>query len=267
MTRMNTAGPKQRLYAQLARIAKALASPPRLELVEILAQGERSVDALARVLRLPIANVSHHLQVLREAGLVIGRKQGLFVHYRLADPQVFDLHRLLARVGRQRLAEIDSIVHRYFEDRDGLEPIGRSALLQRIHEGSVIVLDVRPPEEYAAGHVPGAVSLPLELLEARLDQLPKKKPVVAYCRGPYCVMAFDAVRRLRERGRDARRLEDGFPEWRAEGLPVAVGAEPAVTHAKRQVRSSRKGHSLSVGDKAERGKRPFGRTRPGGRPR
>ncbi len=228
MTRTRTAGPKQLLYTQLARIAKAMASPPRLELVEILAQGERSVDALARVVRLPIANVSHHLQALRDAGLVTGRKQGLFVHYRLADPQVFDLYRLLVEVGRQRLTEIDSIVQRYFEGRDGLEPVGRSALLERIREGTVIVLDVRPPEEYAAGHVPGAVSMPLESLEANLDQLPKNKPVVAYCRGPYCVMAFEAVRRLRERGKDARRLEDGFPEWRAEGLPVAVGAGPAA---------------------------------------
>lgn len=263
MTRMSTAGPKQRLYAQLARIAKALASPPRLELVEILAQGERSVDALAKVVRLPIANVSHHLQALRDGGLVIGRKEGLFVHYRLADPRVFDLYRLLVEVGRERLTEIDSIVQRYFEGRDGLEPVGRLALLERIREGSVIVLDVRPPEEYAAGHVPGAVSLPLESLEASLDRLPKDKPVVAYCRGPYCVMAFEAVRRLRERGKDARRLEDGFPEWRAEGLPVAVGAGPAATLSTRQVRPSRGSHSSSPGDKTRRGKRPTGRTRPG----
>jgi ArsR family transcriptional regulator len=234
---MSTASPKQRLYAQLARIAKALASPQRLELVEILAQGERSVDALARVVRLPIANVSHHLQVLRDAGLVIGRKQGLFVHYRLADPEVFDLHRLLAKVGRQRLTEIDSIVRRYFEDRDALEPVGRSELLQRVRDGSVIVLDVRPPEEYAAGHVPGAVSLPLESLEAGLERLPKRKLVVAYCRGPYCVMAFEAVRRLRESGRAARRLEEGFPEWRAEGLPVAVGVATGAGSSARRARS------------------------------
>jgi ArsR family transcriptional regulator len=160
MTRTSTAGPKQRLYGQLARVAKALASPPRLELVEILAQGERSVDAIARVVRMPVANVSHHLRALRDAGLVTGRKEGLFVHYRLADPRVFDLYRLLVEVGRQRLSEIDSIVQQYFEGRDGLEPVGRSALLERIREGSVIVLDVRPPEEYAAGHVPGAVAAP-----------------------------------------------------------------------------------------------------------
>ncbi len=233
---MSTTSPKQRLYTQLARLAKALASPPRLELVELLAQGERSVDALAKVIRLPIANVSHHLQVLREAGLVIGRKQGLFVHYRLADPEVFDLHRLLAKVGRQRLTEMDSIARRYFEGRDSLEPVGRSELLRRVREGSVIVLDVRPAEEYAAGHVAGAVSLPLESLEAGLDLLPKGKPVVAYCRGPYCVMAFEAVRRLRARGKDARRLEEGFPEWRAEGLPVAMGAGPAVGSSPPRVR-------------------------------
>ena len=262
---MSTANPKQRLYAQLARIAKALASPPRLELLEILAQGERSVDALAKVMRLPIANVSHHLQVLRDTGLVIGRKQGLFVHYRLADLEVFDLHRLLAKVGRQRLTEIDSIVQRYFKGRDGLEPIGRAELLQRVRDGSVIVLDVRPPEEYAAGHVPGAVSLPLESLEAGLDDLPKGKPVVAYCRGPYCVMAFDAVRRLRERGRDARRLEDGFPEWRAEGMPVAVGAGPVGGSSPRGARPDRGGRSASFGANVRRATRSAARVRLQGR--
>jgi ArsR family transcriptional regulator len=261
---MRTANPKLRLYAQFARIAKALASPPRLELVEILAQGERSVDALARVMQLPIANVSHHLQVLREAGLVVGRKQGLFVHYRLADPGVFDLHRMLAKVGRQRLTEIDSIVRRFFEGRDGLEPVGRSELLQRVREGNVIVLDVRPSEEYAAGHVPGAVSLPLASLEAGLDRLPRDKPIVAYCRGPYCVMAFEAVRRLRERGRDARRLEDGFPEWRADGLPVAVGAGPVTGGSPQRGRHGRVGQSSSLGANTRRMTRSVGRARPGG---
>jgi ArsR family transcriptional regulator len=252
--------PKQRLYAQLARIAKAMASPQRLELVEILAQGERSVDALAKVVRLPIANVSHHLQVLRDAGLAIGRKQGLFVYYRLADPGVLELQRLLARVARQRLTEIDSIVQRYFEGRDGLEPVGRAELLQRVRDGSVTVLDVRPAEEYAAGHVPGAVSLPLESLEAGLDQLPKGKPIVAYCRGPYCVMAFEAVRLLRDRGTNARRLEEGFPEWRAEGFPVAVG--PAASRPPRRVRLERERPSTSLAGNARRAIRSVVRARP-----
>jgi ArsR family transcriptional regulator len=259
---MGTESPKQRLYAQLARIAGAMASPQRLELVEILAQGERSVAALAEVVRSPIANVSHHLQVLRDVGLVIGRKQGLFVHYRLADPEVFDLHRKLALVGRRRLTEVDSIVQRYFEGRDGLEPVGRAELLRRVRDGSVIVLDVRPPEEYAAGHVPGAVSMPLESLEAGLDHLPKAKPVVAYCRGPYCVMAFEAVLRLRERGRDARRLEEGFPEWRAEGMPVAVGVGRAAGSSPRRVRPDRGGRTTSPKGDQRRATREKARARP-----
>ena len=169
MTRTGTPSPKQRLYAQLARIARSMASPERLELVEILAQGERSVAALAEVVRLPIANVSHHLQVLRDTGLVIGRKQGLFVRYRLADPGVFGLHRKLATVGRRRLAEIDSIVQRYFEGRDELEPVGRAELLQRVREGSVLVLDGRLGAAVARragprGLDPGQIE-PVELVE------------------------------------------------------------------------------------------------------
>lgn len=225
--------PKRRLYAQLARIAKALASAQRLELIELLGQGERTVDALAGLMDLPIANTSHHLQVLRQASLVIGRKDGLFVHYRLADDGVFDLYRLLGRVGRERLSEMDAIIQRYLEGRDGLEPVDRRELARRVREGTVVVLDVRPAEEYAAGHIRGAMSLPIESLDAGLDRLPRDKPVVAYCRGPYCVMAFEAVRRLRRHGRDARRLEEGFPEWRAAGLPVAVGAATISNDARR----------------------------------
>lgn len=230
---MTTINPKQRLYAQLARIAKALASAQRLELIELLAQGERSVDALAGLMGLPIANTSHHLQVLRRAGLVIGQRDGLFVRYRLSDQGVFDLYRLLARVGRERLTEMDAIIQRYLEGRDGLEPVGRSELARRVREGAVVVLDVRPAEEYAAGHIPGAMSLPIESLDAGLRGLPRDKPIVAYCRGPYCVMAFEAVRRLRRHGRDARRLEEGFPEWRAAGLPVAVGAATVSSDSRR----------------------------------
>jgi rhodanese-related sulfurtransferase len=217
--------PKHRIYSQLTRIAKALSSPGRLELIELLAQGERTVEVLARGAGLSIANASHHLQVLREARLVEARKQGLYVHYRLAGPDVFNLFRTLRRVAGRRLDEVDQILKTYFGSRDALEPVGRRDLLKRADEGTVVVLDVRPPEEYRAGHIPGAISVPLEQLAARLSSLPRDKEIVAYCRGPYCVLSFDAVKALRAHGRKARRLEDGFPEWRAAGHPVATGLE------------------------------------------
>jgi rhodanese-related sulfurtransferase len=221
---MSNRNPKYRLYSELTRIAKALSSPGRLELIELLAQGECTVEALARAAGLSTANTSHHLQVLREARLVEGRKEGLYVHYSLAGPDVFDLSRTLRGVGERRLAEVSRILETYFRARDTLEPVGRRELLRRAEEGTAIVLDVRPPEEYRAGHIPGAISVPVEQLGARLAGLPRGREIIAYCRGPYCVMAFDAVKLLRARGRKARRLEDGFPEWRAAGLPVATGA-------------------------------------------
>lgn len=211
---------KHRLYSELTRIAKALSSPSRLELIELLAQGERTVEALARAAAIPLANASHHLRVLRESRLVEARKEGLYVHYRLAGPDVFELTGMLRSVGEQRLAEVDRIIKTYLAARDELEPIGRLELLKRAEAGTVIVLDVRPLEEYQAGHILGALSVPLEELKARLADLPRSKEVVAYCRGPYCVMSYEAVRLLREHGRKARRLEEGFPEWRAAGLPV-----------------------------------------------
>jgi rhodanese-related sulfurtransferase/DNA-binding transcriptional ArsR family regulator len=214
----------QRLYAELSRIAKALASPSRLQLIQILAQSERTVEALGRELGLSTANVSHHLQALREARLVEARKEGLYVHYRLAGPDVFDLANLLRQVGERRLAEMDRIVKGYLHSRDQMEPVPREELLRRVREGTAIVLDVRPEEEYRAGHIPGAVSVPLDDLATRLGELPRGKEVVAYCRGPYCLMSFEAVRLLRARGRSARRLEEGFPEWRAAGHPVTSGA-------------------------------------------
>ena len=221
---MGTAGTarrlKDRLYEQFARIGKAVASPRRLELLEILAQGERTVEALARETALSVANASHHLQALREARLVEARKEGLYVYYRLADPDVFEFTRMIRVLAERRLAEVDRIVRTYLADRDRLEPIGRQELLERAQAGTVLVLDVRPFDEYRAGHVPGAHSVPVEQLERRLRELQPDKEIVAYCRGPYCVLAFRAVEILRARGRAARRLVEGFPEWRAAGLPV-----------------------------------------------
>ncbi len=256
---------KHRLYSELVRIAKALSSPSRLELIELLAQGERTVEALARAAAIPLANASHHLQVLRESRLIEARKQGLYVHYRLAGPDVFELARMLRSVGEGRLAEVDRLVKTYLVARDELEPVGRHELLKRAEDGTAIVLDVRPPEEYQAGHIPGALSVPIEQLEARLADLPRSKEIVAYCRGPYCLMSFEAVKLLRAHGRRARRLEEGFPEWRANGLPVT--AEPEVKAAGSspgRVRSGRGGHATSHGDNVRRAKRTTGRDRPNG---
>ncbi len=214
----------QLLYIEVSRIAKALSSPSRLQLVQILAQSERTVEALGRELGLSTANVSHHLQALREARLVEARKEGLYVYYRLAGPDVFALANQLRQVGERRLAEMDRLVKGYFRSRDAMEAVPRDELLRRAREGTAIVLDVRPEEEYLAGHIPGAVSVPLDQLATRLEELPREKEVVAYCRGPYCFMAFEAVRLLRARGREARRLEDGFPEWKSAGLPVVAGS-------------------------------------------
>jgi rhodanese-related sulfurtransferase/DNA-binding transcriptional ArsR family regulator len=211
---------KNRVYEQFARIGKAIASPHRLEIIDLLAQGERTVDALATALSLPIANASHHLQALRAAGLVDARKQGTFVHYRLADPDVHALSRMIRGLAERHLAEVDQIARDHFQTPGELEPVGRDVLLARVRTGEVVVLDVRPPDEYRAGHIAGAFSMPVGEIERRLKELPRRKEIVAYCRGPYCVMAVEAVRKLRAQGRTARRLVDGFPEWRAAGLPV-----------------------------------------------
>jgi rhodanese-related sulfurtransferase/DNA-binding transcriptional ArsR family regulator len=203
-------------------VGRALGSPRRLELLEILAQGERSVEVLSRHAGLSVANTSHHLQALREARLVEARKQGLFVYYRLTSPEVFRVVQMIRELGEQHIAEVDRIMRSFFGQRDELEPVSRGELLERAKTGTVIVLDVRPAEEYRAGHISGAVSVPVDQLEQRLADLPADKEIVAYCRGPYCVMSYDAVEALRARGRRARRLVDGFPEWRAEGLPIEV---------------------------------------------
>jgi len=216
---------KDAVFHQFARIAAAFASPKRIELIELLAQGERPVEALAAEAGLSVANTSRHLQVLKAANLVMARKEGLHVFYRLADPLVRNGYRALQQLAEARLAEIGRLVDDYFANADGLEPVESAELLRRIRSRDVLVIDVRPPEEYAAGHVVGALSVPLAHLERRLAELPRRKRIVAYCRGPYCVLAAEAVRRLRSRGRNAVRLREGYPEWRDAGLPVAVGPE------------------------------------------
>lgn len=211
---------KHELFAQFARVGKALSNGNRLELLEFLAQGERSVEELSRVAGLTLANTSQHLQQLRQAGLVATRKAGLKVFYRLSDDDVVHLLDALRRVAERHVAEVERLVNTYLTVKDSLEPIPRAELLARVRDGLVTVLDVRPPEEYAAGHVPGAVNIPLQELEQRLKELSKDQEIVAYCRGPHCVLAFDAVARLREQGLQARRLEDGYPEWKTAGFPV-----------------------------------------------
>jgi len=213
---------KHQLFAQFARVGKALGNGNRLEILEFLAQGERSVEALANVAGLSVANTSQHLRHLREAGLVTMRKDGLKVYYRLSSDDVVTLINALRRVAEQHVAEVERLVNSYLTIKDDLEPIPRDELLARARDGHVTVIDVRPPEEYAAGHLPGAVNIPLAELEQRLAELgqDRDQEVVAYCRGPHCVLAFDAVARLREKGLKARRLQDGYPEWKTAGLPV-----------------------------------------------
>lgn len=217
---MSSVGFKQQLFAEFARIAKALASPVRLELLDFLAQGERNVESLAQAAKVSIANASQHLQHLRQAGLVSARKQGQQVYYSLASTDVVELLVALRHAAERHIAEVDRLVDAYLTVKDNLEPVPRAELLARARQGLITVLDVRPPEEYAAGHLPGAVNVPLAELEKHLKELPKDREVVAYCRGPYCVLAYEAVARLREKGFRARRLQDGFPEWRIAGLPV-----------------------------------------------
>ncbi|HET7039610.1 MAG TPA: metalloregulator ArsR/SmtB family transcription factor [Gemmatimonadales bacterium] len=219
-------GFKDAVFLQFARIAAGFASPKRLELIDLLAQGERPVEALGREAGLTLANASRHLQVLKGAGLVESRRAGVQVVYRLADPLVLDGYRTLRTLARARLAEVGRLVSDFFANADGLEPVEPAELLRRTQTGEVVVIDVRPPEEYAAGHVAGALSFPLADLDRRLASLPRGKRIVAYCRGPYCVLAAEAVRLLRRRGREAVRLRDGYPEWRDAGLPVQSGPGP-----------------------------------------
>jgi rhodanese-related sulfurtransferase/predicted transcriptional regulator len=211
---------KQSLYQSLAKVAQALANANRLQLLEFIAQGERSVEELATMAGLSIANASQHLQGLRQAGLVVPRKDGQRVFYSIAGKEVVRLYSALRFAGEVHAAEVEKLVRDFIGHRDELEPVRAEELLARAKKGLVTVLDVRPAEEFAAGHLPGALNVPIDKLESNLAKLPKSREVVAYCRGPYCLMSFEAVSKLRKRGWKARRLQDGFPEWKAAGLPV-----------------------------------------------
>ena len=208
---LSSPSPKRAVFAEFAAVAQALANPHRVELIELLAQGERSVEALAGLAGLRVTNASQHLQLLRRAGLVTARRAGNQVRYALAGPDVIALLMALCRTAERGMAEIDRIVRSYFQARDGLEPVSHEELAARLRDGLVTLIDVRPAEEFAAGHIPGAVNIPLTELPQRLDALSTDRAVVAYCRGPYCVYAFEAVAALRARGFEARRLVDGYP--------------------------------------------------------
>lgn len=215
---------KQALFDEFARVGKAVSSGRRVEVLDILANGERSVEGLAEQLGLSVANTSQHLQILRQAGLVSTRREGTFVHYRLAAPEVFEFLRALRSLAASRLAEVERLADAYLGARDTIEPITRAELARRLKRGGdFLVIDVRPAEEFAAGHLPGAISVPLTELHRRMKELPKDREIIAYCRGPYCAFSHVAVELLRKRGFRARRLEEGLPEWAAEDLPVIPG--------------------------------------------
>jgi rhodanese-related sulfurtransferase len=222
---------KDSLYAEFAVLGKALANPHRLEILDLLGQGERSVEQLAREAELSLANASAHLQVLRQARLVEAEKRGLNVVYRLAAPEVYGLWRTLRDVASARLAEIERLVENYFTDREELEAVDREVLLRLMDGGTVTVIDVRPEVEYEQGHICGARSVPVETLRRRLAELPRDVEVVAYCRGPYCVYSDEAVRLLHQHGFRARRLDEGFPEWRAVGYPVETREQGEIARA------------------------------------
>ncbi|MFP5352457.1 MAG: ArsR/SmtB family transcription factor [Actinomycetota bacterium] len=211
---------KEALFDEFARVAKALASGRRAEMVDVLANGERSVESLAAELGLTVANVSQHLQVLRRAGLVKGRRDGTFIYYGLAAPEVVTFWRSLQEIAGSRVADVERLARVYIGDHDGLEAVTKDELKKRLRNQDVIVLDVRPPEEFDAGHIPGAVSLPLSELKRRLRDLPKDKEIIAYCRGRYCSFAPEAVRYLTNKGYDAKLMGEGLPDWAAAGLPV-----------------------------------------------
>ena len=226
---------KRELFDQFSRIGKALASGSRIELLDLLSQTERTVEELAELTEMSVANVSQHLQVLRRAQMVEVRRDGLYAFYRLGDESVFRLWQAIRAVGERRLAEIERVVGSFLKDRASLEPVTVKELAKRLEEGEAIVIDVRPVEEFAAGHIPGALSIPVKELKGRLAELPRTQQIVAYCRGPYCVQSDEAVSLLKRRGYDARRLEVGLPDWRANGLPVVI----AEKEPKGQRRSGR----------------------------
>jgi rhodanese-related sulfurtransferase len=222
---VSSTGPKQAIFASLAEVARALAHAHRLELLEHIAQGMRSVEELSARTKLSFANTSRHLQILRRARLVDTERRGKHVLYRLAgDAEVIELMRALGRVGERNVAEVSRVMNDYFHARDALEAVSRKELISRLRDGLVTVLDVRPEDEFALGHLSGALNIPLGNLEDRLGELRPDREVIAYCRGPYCVLSFEAVAALRARGYLVRRLEDGYPEWKAAGLPIEASA-------------------------------------------
>src|SRR5918911_1484765 len=211
---------KDRLFGQFARIGKALSSPRRLEIVDLLAQGERTVEEIARETSISVASASQHLQALKAARMVVARREGLYMHYRLADEDVFRTWQAVRGLAESRLAEVDGVVEAYLVDRDALEAVDATELMKRLSDEGVIVLDVRPEEEYRAGHIPGALSVPVDALEAALQTLPKDREIVAYCRGPYCVFSDEAVALPRSRGHRGYRLRARVPDWRGGGMPI-----------------------------------------------
>ncbi len=217
---------KNAVYEQFARITKAVASPKRLELLDLLCQGERTVEELAKQAEISVANASQHLQVLRVARLVETERHGVFIVYRLAGQRVCDFFQTIKTLAEQHLAEIEQITRQYLQNQPDLESVDRETLRERVRTGAVTVLDVRPAEEYRAGHIPGALCVPIERLDQYLQSLPTEQEIVAYCRGPYCVLAVEAVSKLKGKGFLAVRMEDGVQEWRAQGLPVTIGEEP-----------------------------------------
>jgi ArsR family transcriptional regulator len=227
---MSSLGPKQAVFASLAEIGQALGHAHRLDLLELVGQGARSVEDLAACAHLTVANTSRHLQILRRARLVEPRREGKRMFYSLTGgDEVVRLVHALGRVGERNMAEIERVMVAYFRARDELEPVSRDELMARLRDGLVTVLDVRPEDEFGLGHLPGALNIPLAALGEHLAALPRDREIIAYCRGPYCVLSFEAVATLRSRGFCIRRLEDGFPEWKAAGLPVEAG--PPVTSA------------------------------------
>jgi len=219
---MSSKNPKLAVFEQFALVAKGVAHPHRLVLLEQLAQGERSVEVLADRTRMSIANASQHLQSMRRAGLIASRRHGKFVFYRLANDCVLDLLAAVRRIAELNIAEMDQVIRAYFQNRDDMEPVSRLELMDRLKAGLVTVLDVRPEDEFALGHVPGAINIQVKELKKHLANFERRQEIVAYCRGPYCVLSYEAVAMLRASGFNARRLEDGLPEWRAAGYPVDV---------------------------------------------